>query len=129
MSLKNWLNERREKKETQKRFEELDEDELQNLHQTEKAAYLYIAKKQVTYRGKINAYKDFPINDSDKINIEQEYKEKDSEKGDEGYSEKRDEGYSEKRDEGYSEKKNINNTEINNKINNEELDDNRIIPM
>ena len=72
MGIKNWMNRRKELKESQERFDTLSEDELQNLHQTEKTAYLTVAKKQVTYRGKINAYKDFPITEDDRKEIDME---------------------------------------------------------
>jgi len=72
MGLKNWMSKRKELKESQERFMSLSEEELQDLHQTEKIAYLGIAKKQVTYRGKINAYKDFPVNESYKQVIDME---------------------------------------------------------
>ena len=65
MGIKNWMNKRREKKESQERFMTLTEEELENLRHSEKIAYLEIARKQVTYRGKINAYKDFPITEDD----------------------------------------------------------------
>ena len=74
MGLKNWVSRRREEKEKQERFGELSEDEVQDLHSTEKFAYLSIAKKQVTYRGKINAYKDFPVEEADKKEIDIEDK-------------------------------------------------------
>ena len=70
MVLKSWINNRKEKKETRKRFEKLSDTEIQKLNLAEKKAYLSVAKKQVTYRGKINAYKDFPVNDADKIEID-----------------------------------------------------------
>lgn len=66
------MNRRKELKESQERYETLSEDEIQDLHQTEKSAYLKVAKKQVTYRGKINAYKDFPIAEDDKKEIDME---------------------------------------------------------
>jgi len=72
MGIKNWMNRRKEQKECQERFEALSEDELQELHHTEKTAYLEVAKKQVTYRGKINAYKDFPIAEDDRKEIDME---------------------------------------------------------
>ena len=61
MVLKKWMGRRRERKESQQRFEKLSEEEVKKLQDSEKAAYLEVAKKQVTYRGKINAYKDFPV--------------------------------------------------------------------
>ena len=70
MGLKNWAKRRKEKKESFERYQQLSDDEIQELHNTEKAAYLKIAKKQVIYRGKINAYKDFPVNESDKKGID-----------------------------------------------------------
>ena len=107
MGLKTWLNDRREKKETQKRMEELSEEDLQKLQVTEKAAYLNIAKKQVTYRGKINAYRDFPIDTSDKIDIDNQFKKEKEEEIDE-----------EKEEEEIEEE--INESEIN-KINEKEI--------
>jgi len=70
MGLKNWINRRKQEREKQQRFSELSEEELQDLRSCEKFAYLEVAKKQVIYRGKINAYKDFPVNESDKQEID-----------------------------------------------------------
>jgi len=70
MGLKNWLNRRNSRKETQQRFDDLTEEELQDLNSVEKSAYIEVAKEQVTYRGKINAYNDFPINEEAKQEID-----------------------------------------------------------
>ena len=56
-----WFKNWKEKREQKARIETLTSDEKQELFTEEKGAYLYVAKNLVSQRGKINAYKDFPL--------------------------------------------------------------------
>jgi len=61
MVLKAWRERRLAKKEQTQRMDRLSPEETDLLEQTEKAAYIEVAKEQVEKRGRFNAYKDFPI--------------------------------------------------------------------
>lgn len=55
-----WLQKRRARKKFQERYNSLDQEDKELLSNTEKEAYLHVAKKLVAHRGRINAVKDFP---------------------------------------------------------------------
>ena len=61
MSFKSWIKKRRDEKDKKHRLNNLTEDEIIELSEVEKKAYIEIAKKQVLARGRLNAYKDFHI--------------------------------------------------------------------
>lgn len=68
MGLKEW----KEKRKARKRMDLLSEDEKEELTLAEKNSYFNVAKKQVTLRGKINAYRDFPVENPDNIKLDEE---------------------------------------------------------
>jgi hypothetical protein len=72
MSFGDWRKRRREKAEARRRFNELKEEDIQILADVERKSYLKVAKNQAILRGKINAYKDFPIKDEDRVIMERE---------------------------------------------------------
>jgi hypothetical protein len=75
MGLKEWKQKRKEKKEQNRRMDFLNEQERDELLTAEKKSYFNVARKQVKLRGKINAYKDFPVDNLTNIKLEDEEKE------------------------------------------------------
>ena len=66
-----YFKRRREIKEKNKRIDQLSPEEVQEIVVKEKDAYTQIVKRQVAKRGIINAYKDFPLPESE-INFDDE---------------------------------------------------------